>query len=164
MLSALLRNLNLGDSDLLKVASGFPGGIGRMREACGALIGGAIAIGLAYSKGELKTGMVALEQPEEVETIIRTKRLAERFKEKFAGQLRCTEVQQVVRGADFKGYTRFTTADAFEDHAKCGDVVGPAARMAAEVILEPFEPFADEINAILGDLKEAREDKAKRKE
>ena len=35
------------------------------------------------------------------------------------------------------------------DHAKCGSVAAAAARLAAEVILQPTELFANEINAPL---------------
>ena len=155
VLSALQQNLNLGGREVVKAASPCSGGIGRMREACGALVGGVMAIGLAYAKGEFEAGKVALEQAEEVESLVRASKFGERFRQEF-GHLRCLEVQQAVRGADYVGYHRYNTIEAFTDHAKCGDVTGRAARMAAEIILEPTELYTTEISGFLDDLSQVR--------
>ncbi|MFC1980953.1 hypothetical protein ACFLVN_01755 [Chloroflexota bacterium] len=79
-------------------------------------------------------------------------RLGTGFKEKF-GCLRCSDVRLVIHGADFKPHTRYTV-EAFAKHAKCGDVTGPAARLAAEVILAPTELFTDDINYFLEELRQ----------
>ena len=160
VLIALQENFNLGNSDVVKAASTMPGGIGRMREACGALVGGAMAIGLAYAKGQLEEGRVFLEEEKDVEAMVRAAAFGNKFKEKF-GCLRCDDVKAAVRGGS-KGYEHFETDDAFEDHKKCAEVTGPAARFAAEIILQPTEVFADEMNVLLGDLRRLREDQKKK--
>ena len=158
VLDALQRNLNLGDGEAFKAASAVGGGIGGMREACGALMGAVMAIGLAYGRRKFETGKVSLEQPDSVEAKLRASRFCERFKEEFGG-LRCNDVRASVREPSFNGSAvySYNTVEAFEDHAKCGDVTGPTARLAAEIILQPTELFADEINACLEGLRQVRE-------
>lgn len=155
VLKALQRHLNLGDAEVAKAASPFPAGVAGMGEICGALIGAVMAIGLAYAKGEFEAGKVNLEQPEDMEAIVRASKFGERFKEKF-GCVRCSDVWPAVRGAHYKEYPDFGSIEAFEDHAWCGDVTGPAARLAAEIILQPTELFADGINAFLEQIRQVR--------
>lgn len=160
VIGQLQKYLRLGNSEVFKAASGFAGGIGRSREACGALIGGVMAISLVYGRETLEPGKTALEQPDFVEAIVRANRFCERFRAHF-GCMRCTDVQAAVSGPDSKSYDRFNTIEAFEAHAKCGRVTGPAARLAAEVILEPTEMFAEEVSAFLNDLRQVREEQKK---
>jgi C_GCAxxG_C_C family probable redox protein len=157
VLNQLQKYFQLGNSEVFKAASGFAGGIGRSREACGALIGGVMAIGLAYGREKLETGKTALEQPEFVEAMVRSNYLCEKFKAHF-GCVRCSDVQAAVSGPDYKSYERYNTVEAFEAHDQCGKVTGPAARLAAQVILQPTEAFAEEMTAFLDDLKQVREE------
>ena len=113
VLYTLQQHLQLGDAGAFKASSPFAGGVARMREACGALIGGVMAIGLAYGRTKFEAGKVALEQPDFVEAIVRANKLGERFKEKF-GCLRCGDVQKIVHGPDFKPNVRYTV-EAFEE-------------------------------------------------
>jgi hypothetical protein len=41
------------------------------------------------------------------------------------------------------------TPESFHAHDKCGEVAGVAARLAAEVMLEPPEMYADAVKASL---------------
>lgn len=156
VLDALQQYLDLGDGEAFKAASAFVGGVAGMREVCGALTGGVMAIGLAYGRAKFEAGKVGLEQPDYVEARVRAGRLCDRFKEKF-GSLRCSDIKVSIRGADYKEYTSYNTIEAFEDHAKCGDVTGPTACLAAEIILQPTELFVAEINVKLGELAQLRE-------
>ena len=115
-----------------------------------------MAIGLAYGRPKYTEGKTAHEEPEYMESVLRSRQLCDRFKEMFRS-LRCGDVKVVVRGADYREYTRFNTLENFLDHAKCGDVTGPTARLAAEVILEPTEYYTADINAELEDLRQVRE-------
>ena len=160
VVDALQRHFNLGNGEVFKAASPLAGGIGGIREACGALIGGGMAIGLAYAPAKFEKGKVGSEQTEFVEAMVRTGKFCERFKEKF-GSIRCSDIRAAVRGADYKEYEHMNTIEAFEDHDKCGDVTGPAAQLAAEIILQPTELFADEINARLEDLSQVRKQQKK---
>ena len=152
VLDALQRNLNIGNGGAFKAASALLGGVAMTREVCGALVGGVMAIGLVYGRASLETGKVGPENPEFLEARVRGSRLCDRFKEKF-GSLRCADVMVSVGRKDFP---RFNTVEAFEDHAKCENVTGPAARFATEIILQPTELFADEINALLDDMRQIR--------
>ncbi len=152
VLDVLQRNLNIGNGGAFKAASALLGGVAMTREVCGALVGGVMAIGLVYGRASLETGKVGPENPEVLEARVRGSRLCDRFKEKF-GSLRCADVMVSVGRKDFP---RFNTVEAFEDHAKCENVTGPAARFATEIILQPTELFADEINALLDDMRQIR--------
>ena len=121
-----------------------------------------MAIGLAYGRGKYETGKVAMEQPDFNEALVRANKFGERFKEKF-GSLRCGDIKLSIRGVDHDEHSRITTIEGFEDHKKCGDVTGPAARLAAEIILQPTELFADEINSFSEDLREVRKQQQKQK-
>jgi hypothetical protein len=101
-----------------------------MGEACGALIRGVMAVGLAYAPAKFAAEKVSREGPEYTVAIVRAHRLCEKFKEKF-GCLKCHDVKAAVRGVHYKEYTCRDTIEAFEDHAKRGDVTGSAARLAA---------------------------------
>ncbi|MFX0197489.1 MAG: C-GCAxxG-C-C family protein [Candidatus Hodarchaeota archaeon] len=161
VLGALQRHFNLGNSETFKAATAFAGGVGRSREACGALLGGVMAIGLVYGRAKFEDGKVCMEQPEFLEALVRASRLCDRFKEKF-GSLRCGDIRISIRGDDYREYTRYNTLENFKDHDKCGDVTGPAARLAAEIILQPTEVFADEITAHLEDLNQVRQEQRNR--
>ena len=63
VLYTLQRHLQLDDGGAFRAASPFAGGVARMREVCGALVGGVMAIGLAYGRTKFEAGKVALEQP-----------------------------------------------------------------------------------------------------
>ena len=53
VLKALQDSLRIGDNLTYKAASAFAAGIARMGEICGALIGGIMAISLAYGRDKL---------------------------------------------------------------------------------------------------------------
>lgn len=149
VLGALLKYLRLGNSDVFKTATGFAGGIGDSLEACGALIGGVMAIGLAYGRDKYKEGKIACEEFTFAETRMRTHHFIDKFRDRF-GSLRCIDIRAKVRGIppdeDSLKYTPEKMAEMIVGHAKCGSVTGPSARFVAEVILEPTELFADEID------------------
>ena len=152
---SLQRNFDLEDGKAFKAASAFAGGVAGMREVCGALLGGVMAIGLAYGRANFEPGKITREQPAFLEASIRSRILCERFRETF-GTLRCCDLKVSIRGDDYKEYPRFDTLESFEDHAKCGDVTGPAARLAAQILLEPTELFMDEMNDLALDIVKVR--------
>ena len=158
VLDALQRNLNIGNGGAFKAASALLGGVAMTREVCGALVAGVMGIGLVYGRANLETENVGPENLKFLEARVRGSRLCDRFREKF-GSLRCADIMVSVGRKDFP---RFNTLEAFEDHAKCENVTGPASRFAAEIILQPTELFADEINALLDDMRQIREQQRRR--
>lgn len=135
-LMALVLNLDLTDERCidaaLRAAIPFSGGIAGTRNHCGALLGGIMAIGLASVKRDPRE---AAEQ-ERKTAMARSKRLYRRF-EKEIGHVRCFDIREVGIGRCFDTsdpgeLRRFEEAGGF---VFCSGVVGKAARMAAEVIL-----------------------------
>jgi len=157
VLNALQRYLDIGDGGALKSATALAGGVATMREACGALMGGVMAIGLVYGRAKVEDDKIGPENIGFLEARVRSAKLCEQYKEKF-GSLRCGDVMHEVGRKDFP---RFDTLEAFEDHAKCSKVTGPTARLAAEIILEPSEAYADSINELLADIGKIREEQKK---
>ncbi|MFC1982874.1 C-GCAxxG-C-C family protein [Chloroflexota bacterium] len=155
VLGALQQYLDIGCDETFKAATAFAGGVGRMREACGALCGGVMAISVAYGRARFEDGKVGREQPDYQEAQARANKLGNQFQETF-GSCRCDDIRVSIRGADYKDYTGINTLEAYEDHKKCGDVTGPAARLAAEILLEPTELFAAEIKAALEGMAQIR--------
>ncbi|MBO4216414.1 MAG: C_GCAxxG_C_C family protein, partial [Clostridia bacterium] len=70
----------------LLISSPFGGGMGRMREVCGALSGAYMALGLicGYDDGEAKA--------EKAELYGRVREIADRFKERNGGTIICREL------------------------------------------------------------------------
>ena len=155
VLGALQQHLDIGCDDTFKAATAFAGGVGRMREACGALCGGVMAVSIAYGRARFEDGKVGREQPDYQEAQARANKLGKQFQETF-GSCRCGDIRVSIRGADYKDYTGINTLEAYNDHKKCADVTGPAARLTAEILLEPTELFAAEIKASIEGMAEIR--------
>jgi len=145
VLDALQRNLKLEDGNTFKASTAFVGGIASNREACGALIGCVMAIGLAYGRTKYERGKIGLEQPDLVECSARARKFCDRFREKLGG-LRCSEVRAAM-GFDPEARVVKLTRETLKEHEKCGDVTSTAARLAAEIILEPVALYAAQTKA-----------------
>jgi C_GCAxxG_C_C family probable redox protein len=147
VLDALQRHLKLKGGDTFKAATAFAGGVAGNREACGALIGCIMAIGLASGRARYETGKIGLEQADLVECSGRARKYCDRFREKLGG-LRCSEVRAALGFDPAAGPVKLTP-ETFKEHEKCGYVTGIAARLAAEIILEPLELYTAQIQATL---------------
>ena len=155
VVDALQRNLRLNGTDIFKAASALAGGVASNHEACGALTGGVIAIGLAYGRTKYEPGKVSAEQVDWLECMTRAGRFCDRFRERFGG-LNCREVRASV-GFDPDATLAQLTPERFKKHDRCGEATGTAARLAAEIILESMELYAAEIKAILDTMARLRE-------
>ena len=156
VLSALQEYLDFGNEQTFKAATALAGGVVGMREFCGALLGGILAIGLAYGRSKFEPGLINREQWESQEATVRANELCNRFTEMFGSPI-CRYVRLAVREPGFKDYINLNTIENFETYAKCGDVTGPAARIAAEIILEPTETFEQETNARIEEIVNIRQ-------
>jgi C_GCAxxG_C_C family probable redox protein len=159
VLNALQTYLDIGDGGALKSASALAGGVGMMREVCGALLGAVMAIGLAYGRANIVDDKIGPENIGFLEARLRSAKLCDQYRKKF-GSPRCSDVLKAVGRKDFP---RFDTLEAFEDHAKCANVTGFTARAAAEIILEPSEAYADRIQELLADFAKIREEQKKQR-
>jgi C_GCAxxG_C_C family probable redox protein len=83
--AAHATSLGLSRDPALKIASGFGGGMGRSGEACGAVTGAIMAIGL--KTGSIKAADTAAKE----HTYALTHQLIEQFKERH-GTISCSEL------------------------------------------------------------------------
>jgi C_GCAxxG_C_C family probable redox protein len=137
VLKALQENLDLGDDLTFKAASALAGGMARMGEACGSLLGGVLAISLAFGRDRLE---VTSESPAYMRAHKLAGELAERFREELGG-IRCWDVQTTLFGRSFD-LNNPSEAQAFVEaggYEKCPEVARKAAELAAEIILREKE-------------------------
>ena len=129
-LLALQEHFNLGNAEVLKAATAMPG-IALRGDTCGAVIGGIMALGLAFGR----------EKPEDGEAVLRTtkaaRKLCRRFEQALGG-CNCRDVQHHIFGrsfnlTDLKDGEEFIKAGA---QKKCRLPAGTAARIVGEIILE----------------------------
>ncbi len=131
-LKALQEHLNIGDDLTFKAASALAGGGGRMGGVCGALLGGMMAISLAFGREKMEPS----EDSAGYETAHNfAGELGDKFREAFGG-ITCREVQKSFFGRSFDlrnpdERKLFHSLGAYE---KCPEVVRAAARLAAEII------------------------------
>ncbi len=119
--------LPVNESDILKMASSFGGGMGRLREVCGAVSGMFIVIGLLYGYDGPETGPVKAEHYKRVQE------LAHRFEEKH-GSIVCRE----LLGLSVKREAPTPEARTKEYYKKrpCPEIIGDAAQILEEYIKE----------------------------
>lgn len=136
VVAAIQETLGIRDDQVFKAASGLAGG-GALTGtgACGGYVGGVMVIGQLQGRERSDFGDPAGIR---FKTFDLAKQLADRFVEEFGGTI-CRDVQCGVFGRSFDlrdpaDFERFEAAGAHRD--KCPDVVGKAARMAVEIILD----------------------------
>lgn len=136
-LSTLMQHLELADKPTIdlfqKAILPLSGGIAQERETCGALLGGIMAIGLAYFPGKIEDAT-----PDDMMAVMKFVRRYYRAFEKEVGHTRCWDIREVGLGrcfdtSDPDEYQKFLAAGG---HELCANVAGKAARLAAEFILD----------------------------
>ena len=120
--------LGVDEATALRIASSFGGGIGRLREVCGAFSGLCMVAGLlrGYADGETseeKAAHYALIQE-----------LAEKFKKEH-GSLVCREILQLSKDAPTPPTPEARTTKYYSNRP-CERCVGTAARLCEELIKE----------------------------
>ena len=134
VLAALQEHLQIGNKESFRAASALAGGVARMGEICGALLGGVMAIGLAYGREQLEDGRVSPQYAKAME-------LAANLYRRFEGELgstRCWDIQEASLGRSFDlkdpiQREEFVGAGGYE---KCSEVAQKAAQLTTKVILE----------------------------
>ncbi len=129
---ALMEEFGLGNMEIIKALSPFPGfgGTGWM---CGGVTGALIALGLYFGSEDVQ------DYDSVGATIMAARQFMPRFEEE-AGSVVCPKLQEeVVFGrymdpaASPENMEAFATAKGFE---KCGVFPGIGARLASEIIIE----------------------------
>ena len=132
---ALLEEFGLGNMEIVKALSPFPGfgGTGWM---CGGVTGSLIALGLHFGSADV------LDYEAVGATIMAARKFMPRFEEE-AGSVVCPKLQEdVIFGrymdpaASPENMEDFAEAKGFE---KCGLLPGIGARIAAEIMIDSLE-------------------------
>jgi len=130
VLEALQHHLHLGDGEALKASTALAGGVARMGESCGALMGGLMAIGLVVGCEELENIQAYRD------TMEASYEVYNRFKEEIGSTI-CFEIQKSLLGRSFD-FKRDEEAEEWYKAGglgKCPMVCAIAARITADVIL-----------------------------
>jgi len=130
-LLALQRHFSIGDSNTIKASTPLAAGIAFKGETCGALLAGIMALGLITATDDLE------DQTALASTLGAGYKLYNRFVKEM-GTSNCFEIQRKNLGrsynlADPKEYEEFQREGGYN---VCSKVVGQAARLTAQMILE----------------------------
>ena len=110
---------------LSKIACTFGGGMGRLREVCGALSGVFMITGLLYGYFEPEEGEVKAEQYRKIQE------LGKRFREKN-GSMICRELLGLGEGAS--NYIPTQRNEKYYEERPCLRIIGNAAEILEEYI------------------------------
>lgn len=136
VVAAIQEGLGLSDKSAFKAATGLAGGIARMGETCGALLGGIMAIGMVFGRDILEDSATSTKYQK---TMQLSSQLCNKFMEEF-GTTKCREIQVKLFGRSFnlndpKEREEFVRAGAFSING-CPSVVRRATRLAMKIIVE----------------------------
>ena len=126
--TAFAYRFGMDEETALKVSAGLGGGLGRMREVCGAVSGGAMVIGSICSATEGKDGDSKQKNYE----------LVREFAEKFAkenGSIICRELLELDVKMEKSAKPEERTAQYYKKRP-CVELVECAARIIEEMIKE----------------------------
>ena len=116
---------DLDEKTLLKMASSFGGGMGRLREVCGSVSGMFMIAGLLYGYDGPETGAVKAEH------YARIQELAHKFEEKH-GSIVCRELLGLNVRHDVPVPEART--EAYYKKRPCAEIIGDAAEILEEFI------------------------------
>jgi C_GCAxxG_C_C family probable redox protein len=128
---ALMEEFGLGDMEIIKALTPFPG-IGGTGEICGGVTGSLMTFGLFFGSDDL------LDFEAAGATIMHSQKFMTLFEDEI-GYLHCANIQELIfgrnmdPGASEKNMEAFAKAKGFE---KCGLAPGVGARLAAEAIID----------------------------
>ena len=117
--------VNINEKDLLKIASSFGGGMGRLRETCGAVSGCFIIIGLLYGYDEPESGELKAQLYERIQEI------GLDF-EKNQGSLECRQLLNLKE--KHSSYIPTPRTKDFYETRPCANLIGYAAEILEEYI------------------------------
>jgi C_GCAxxG_C_C family probable redox protein len=136
VLGAVQEKVDGISKDVFKAANSLAGGVARQGETCGALLGAILAIGAVTGR----------ENFEDLESYRRSMDLSielfRRFKEEV-GHTLCYDIQKAYYGRTYRLFIP-EEREAFRSITTqggkgCPEICGKAARMVAEMILDPHD-------------------------
>lgn len=122
---AFSAELNLPFDTVVRLASSFGGGMGRMREVCGAVSGMFLVAGMLYGYDDPN------DRSAKTAHYARIQQLAAQFREQF-GSIVCRELLG-VEGTD-RSYVPSARTDAYYKKRPCADLVAKAAEILSDYI------------------------------
>jgi len=134
VLSAIFEVLGVEDDNVVRAATGFADGVGLTGDGhCGALSGGTLAI--SYFFGRKKEDMAKVGK--QLKALLLSKKFHGQFISEFS-TCRCHDIQVKQFGRFFNLYEmeEMKAAQAAGLPEQCSTLVGKAARMALDIILE----------------------------
>ncbi len=127
VIGALADRLGMSLEDALRISAGFGGGLGRLREVCGAFSGLTMALSLKYGQYGPK------DDGSKTALYAKVQFAAEAFKEKF-GSLTCRELLGIAEKKSTPEPDKRTPE--FYKTRPCAEFVRYAAELAAGLIEE----------------------------
>ena len=127
---AFCEELGMDQKTALKLSSSFGGGMGRLREVCGAVSGMFMAAGLHYGYEDPH------DKTAKAEHYKRIQKLAEQFKEEN-GSIICRELLGLSKGPDIPVPEDRT--EAYYKKRPCAELVGCAAGILEKMMRESIE-------------------------
>lgn len=125
---AFAEEIGLPLDTVFKLAQPFGGGMGRLREVCGAFSGMLFVIGQLY-------GDSAPDSPNKAEIYKRVQVVAESFKAEH-GSIVCREILELAKNQETDPANPSKRTDAFYKHRPCAFVCAAAASILEEYINE----------------------------
>lgn len=124
VLTAFADILELDESTAKKLSIGLGGGVGRLREVCGAVSAAAMVLGSVYSGSNADNRAAAYEKVQQ---------FAEAFK-KQSGSIICRELLGLDKNAKVSSTPEKRTAEYYKARP-CADKVYEAAQILEEMIV-----------------------------
>lgn len=127
----VLEASELADEKLLKtIGSGFGGGMGRLREVCGAFSGCTMMAGF-ISPADVPADMEARKTNYAI-----VQEFAEKFKAANGGSIVCRELLGLDKSAKREAPMPSERTAEYYKKRPCGQIIGEAARIVAEKLIE----------------------------
>ncbi len=133
-LAAIFEALGVEDENVVRAATGFADGVGPSGDGhCGALSGGTMAISYFFGRKKEDLGRMG----KQIKALLLAKKFHEQFMKEFS-TCRCRDLQVKQFGRFFNLYDMedMKAALAAGMPEGCSTLVGKAARMALEIILD----------------------------
>jgi len=137
VIAAIFDTLGIWNEDVFKAASGLADGLGLTGDgACGSLVGASRVISWLYPRE--KKNFKDMLAPMKAYGLV--KKLHDQFVEKY-GTCRCYDIQKRLMGRTYNLWDQKELNEAFTSGMMehCSKVVGNAAKLAVEIILEARE-------------------------
>lgn len=126
VLLAFSDKTGLDEKTALRIASSFGGGLGRLREVCGAVSGMAMVAGLLYGFDQPHPGA------EKASHYARIQKMAGAFRDQY-GSILCRELLSLDAGPS-SPIPEARTPDYYKRRKTCVDCIGTAAAITEKLI------------------------------